>query len=286
MCRTDEKFRERIHGGPPAEPGGARSEEAARLCDGGGTNTAAAPGCGTRAFDRRRARRIVPFERAGFRSDRSAGGAGASGNPEFYAAFPGTEYDESELTRRVAARCGTKHKEVALEGSAATERIDEVLRAMDQPSMDGVNTYFASWAAREVGLKVALSGLGGDELFAGYPTFGSVPKLERMAAVARILPGAMRRMTGGIVRGALASGMTRDGAAKAAAAWRDAERLPHAYFFARALFAPDDLKALTEPRFRPSSIGADGTTLEPTWMGWLQRAADEARRMGSVGAVS
>ena len=208
------------------------------------------------------------------------------GIQSFTLAFPGTEYDESELTRRVAAQCGTKHKEVALEGSAATERIDEVLRAMDQPSMDGVNTYFVSWAAREVGLKVALSGLGGDELFAGYPTFGSVPKLERMTSLARILPGAIRRATGGIVRGALALGMTRDGAAKAAAAWRDAERLPHAYFFARALFAPDDLKALTEPRFRPSSIGADGTTLEPTWMGWLQRAADEARRVGSIGAVS
>jgi asparagine synthase (glutamine-hydrolysing) len=157
---------------------------------------------------------------------------------------------------------------------------------MDQPSMDGVNTYFRSWAAREVGLKVALSGLGGDELFTGYPTFASVPKLERMAAVARILPGALRRLSGGIVRGALGMGMTRDGAAKAAAAWSDAERLPHAYFFARALFVPDDLKTITEPRFRPSSIGADGTTLEPTWVGWLQRAADEARRMEPVGAVS
>jgi len=208
------------------------------------------------------------------------------GIQSFTLSFPGTEFDESELTRRVAARCGTQHREVALEGGAVTERIDEVIRAMDQPSMDGVNTYFVSWAAREVGLKVALSGLGGDEMFAGYPTFASVPKLERMAAVARILPAAVRRLSGGLVRGALGMGMTRDAAAKAAAAWSDAERLPHAYFFARALFAPEDLKAITEPRFRPSSIGADGTTLEPTWVGWLQRAADEARRMGPIGAVS
>src|SRR5262249_10235820 len=63
----------------------------------------------------------------------------------------------------------------------------------------------------------------------------------------------------------------------------DAERLPHAYFFARALFAPEELVQLIEPRFRPSSVAADGTTLEPTWMGWLQRAADEARRMEPVG---
>src|SRR5882672_10280306 len=208
------------------------------------------------------------------------------GIQSFTLAFPNTVYDESELTRKVATRCGTNHKEVPLEGSAVIDRIDEILRALDQPSADGVNTYFVSWAAREVGLKVALSGLGGDELFAGYPTFSSVPKLERLAKTAQFCPSGIRRMTRGLLRGVFQASMTRDGAAKAAAARTDAERLPHAYFFARALFAPDDLKALTEPRFRPSSIAADGTTLEPTWMGWLQRAADEARRMGSVGAVS
>jgi len=208
------------------------------------------------------------------------------GIESFTLAFPGTEYDESELTRRVAAQCGTKHKEVALDGDAVANRMDEVLAALDQPSMDGVNTYFVSWAAREVGLKVALSGLGGDELFGGYPTFSSVPKAERLAATARFFPPGLRKATRGLLRGALQNSMTRDAAAKAAAAWSDAERLPHAYFFARALFAPEDLTQLIEPRFRPSSVAADGTTLEPTWMGWLQRAADEARWMGPVGGVS
>jgi asparagine synthase (glutamine-hydrolysing) len=208
------------------------------------------------------------------------------GIESFTLAFPGTEYDESELTRRVAAQCGTKHKEVALEGGAVAERMDEVLGALDQPSMDGVNTYFVSWAAREVGLKVALSGLGGDELFAGYPTFSSVPKAERVATAARFFPGGVRRATRGLLRAALQSSMTSDAAAKAAAAWSNAERLPHAYFFARALFAPEDLAQLIEPRFRPSSVAADGTSLEPTWLGWLQRAADDARRMEPIGGVS
>jgi asparagine synthase (glutamine-hydrolysing) len=208
------------------------------------------------------------------------------GIESFTLAFPGTEYDESELTRRVAAHCGTKHQEVALEGGAVAERMGEVLGALDQPSMDGVNTYFVSWAARQVGLKVALSGLGGDELFAGYPTFLSVPKAERLASVARLLPHGIRKATRGMARGALELSMTRDAAAKAAATWSDAERLPHAYFFARALFAPGDLEQMIEPRFRPSSVAADGTTLEPTWMGWLQRATDEARRMEPAGGVS
>jgi asparagine synthase (glutamine-hydrolysing) len=208
------------------------------------------------------------------------------GIQSFTLAFPGTEYDESELTRRVAAHCGTQHKEVPLDGSAAVARMDEVLGALDQPSADGVNTFFVSWAAREVGLKVALSGLGGDELFAGYPTFASVPKLERLAVMAHLFPGAVRRVTRKLVQGVLANFMARDAAAKGAAAWSDTGKLPHAYFFARAMFVPEDLRALIEPRFRPSSIAADGTTLEPTWMGWLQRAADESRRMEPVGAVS
>jgi asparagine synthase (glutamine-hydrolysing) len=208
------------------------------------------------------------------------------GIQSFTLAFPGTEYDESEMTRRVAAHCGTQHKEVPLDGGAVVARMEEVLGSLDQPSMDGVNTYFVSWAAREVGLKVALSGLGGDELFAGYPTFESVAKLEMLAAIARFFPRGIRQVTRGWARGALGASMTRDAAAKAAAVWSDSGRLPHAYFFARALFAPEDLRALIEPRFRPSSIAADGTTLEPTWMGWLQRAADEARRMEPAGAVS
>ncbi len=208
------------------------------------------------------------------------------GIQSFTLAFPGTEYDEAGVTERVAKRYGTQHKSVALEGSGVTDRLNEVLGAMDQPTVDGVNTYFVSWAAREVGLKVALSGLGGDELFAGYPTFASVPKLERLARLAKILPDAARRVTAGIVRGLASATMAQDAAMKTAGAWRDAEKLPHAYFFARALFAPADLERLAEPRFRPSNVGADGTSLEPTWLGWLQRAADDARRMEPIGAVS
>ena len=155
-----------------------------------------------------------------------------------------------------------------------------------QPTMDGVNAYFVSWAARQVGLKVALSGLGGDELFAGYSTFADTPRLQRVERAAKFVPGALRKASAGLVSAAGGSGRSLDAARKAAAAWSEPGKLPHAYYFARTLFPPGAIDKLMEPRFRPSSVAADGYSLEPTWLGWLQRVADETRDMQPTGAVS
>jgi len=102
------------------------------------------------------------------------------GIESFTLTFPGTAFDEAELARVGAKRFKTKHTEVAFSGEAVLSRIDEALAALDQPTMDGINTYFVSWAAKQAGLKVALSGLGGDELFAGYPTFADTPRFARL----------------------------------------------------------------------------------------------------------
>jgi asparagine synthase (glutamine-hydrolysing) len=208
------------------------------------------------------------------------------GIQSFTLAFPGTAYDESALTRVVAERSGTKHTEVPLDGSAVPSRLEEALASLDQPTMDAINTYFVSWAARQVGLKVALSGLGGDELFAGYSTFSDVPSLASLASLATLVPKPFRLASASILRSLLQLWRTPDAAGKAISAWKNPRILPHAYFFSRALFPPEELQRLTQPRFRPSAIAADGTTLEPTWVGWLQRAADEARHMDRVAGVS
>jgi len=209
-----------------------------------------------------------------------------AGIQSFTLAFPGTSFDESALTRLVAQRCATRHTEIPLDGDAIPTRLDEALAALDQPTMDGINTYFVSWAAREVGLKVALSGLGGDELFAGYSTFTDTPKLSRLTSAANFVPPPLRGTTAGMLRSLLASGRSPDAALKASAAWRNPQSLPHAYYFARSLFPPGEIEKLMEPRFRPSTLAADGHSLEPTWLGWLQLAADEARHMDPVAEVS
>src|SRR5260370_2142313 len=86
-----------------------------------------------------------------------------SGIESFTLTFPGTPFDEAELPRLAANQFKTKHTELPFNGNAILARLDETLGSLDQPTMDGVNTYFVSWAAKQVGLKVALSGLVGDE---------------------------------------------------------------------------------------------------------------------------
>jgi asparagine synthase (glutamine-hydrolysing) len=204
----------------------------------------------------------------------------------FTLTFPGTPYDEAALARVVAERCGTQHKEVPLDGGAVVSRLDEALGALDQPTMDGINTYFVSWAAREVGLKVALSGLGGDELFAGYQTFSNTARLARLIRLAWFVPAPLRRGAAPLVRGLIGKGGTADGARKAVTAWLSPDALPHPYFFARALFPIPELARLTEPRLRASTLSSDGVTLEPTWLGWLQLAADAARKLEPIASVA
>jgi asparagine synthase (glutamine-hydrolysing) len=208
------------------------------------------------------------------------------GIQSFTLTFPGTTFDEAELARVVANRCKTKHTEVPLSGESVLSRMDEALAALDQPTMDGINTYFVSWAARETGLKVALSGLGGDELFAGYQTFADTPRLSKLIRSAWFVPAALRRMTAPLVAAFAARQTARDAGRKAAAAWTHPDALPHAYFFTRTLFPPGQLERIIEPRFRPSTVSADGVTLEPTWVGWLERTADEARKLEPVAGIS
>ena len=85
--------------------------------------------------------------------------------------FQGTSNDEGPLADLVAQQYGTLHQMCWVQSDDFENDRERLLDAMDQPSIDGVNTYFVSKAAAEAGLKVAISGLGGDELFGGYPSF-------------------------------------------------------------------------------------------------------------------
>jgi asparagine synthase (glutamine-hydrolysing) len=190
--------------------------------------------------------------------------------------FPEQEFSEAEMARRTAQRFGAHHQELVLTGSDMLARLSEAVGALDQPSMDGINTYFASWAARQADLKVALSGLGGDEIFGGYSTFHSTPSAQSVASVAQNFPGAFRSALASVAEGILGC-FDKDAYRKMAALWRDPDFLPHPYFYTRLLFTPEQVVGFLRKRALDSP--------EP-WKDWLEQTARGSRQLDNFTAVS
>ena len=113
----------------------------------------------------------------------------------FTVTLPGQRGDEADLARDTARRLGTNHHEIPLNLGSETKWLDEAIDDMDVPSVDGPNTWLVSRAVRATGAKVACSGLGGDELFYGYPTFTLIPRLARLHLdrILRFAPSPFKR---------------------------------------------------------------------------------------------
>jgi len=120
--------------------------------------------------------------------------------------FDEKEFSEAALARRVSERFGTDHQEVRVTGDDFIRELPKVLAAMDQPTNDGVNTYFVSRAARQAGLTVVLSGLGGDEIFWGYKHYRWLATYKDPLRWLAWAPSALRK---GLLGGAVAFGRLR-----------------------------------------------------------------------------
>jgi len=156
--------------------------------------------------------------------------------------YKGTLQDETPLAAEIARRLGTQHHTVWITRGDFHVHRDHLFDAMDQPSIDGVNTYFVSLAAASASLKVALSGVGGDELFGGYAGFEEIPQAVRRLALFRQCPPLgkalrilsdpiLKRMTSPKYAGLFEYGGTYSGA----------------YLLRRGLFMPWELPRLLEP---------------------------------------
>jgi asparagine synthase (glutamine-hydrolysing) len=152
----------------------------------------------------------------------------------------GTMEDEGPLAGNVAERYAARHTKRYVEREELEADLPAFFAAMDQPTIDGINSWLVSKAAAERGLKVALSGLGGDELLGGYPSFHDVPRWSRLLRPVRPASralGAARMLVGPVLQRAgispkaqtlLAHGGTFEGA----------------YLARRGLFTPWELPAL------------------------------------------
>ena len=160
--------------------------------------------------------------------------------------FSGTAEDEAPLAAQVAKRYGAKHIVRRVSEQEFRDDLPAILDAMDQPSIDGVNTWFVSKAAKEIGLKVAISGLGGDELLAGYPSFVDVPRWRRRFGPLALLPG-VGQLARWMIK-TMAPGLARSqpkslGVLEYAGSWAGA------YLLRRGLHLPHEMALMMEPDF-------------------------------------
>ena len=153
--------------------------------------------------------------------------------------FKGTANDEVPLAETIASAYGARQHTVRVAGSDFANDLDDLLDAMDQPSIDGVNTYFVAKAAAAEGLKVAISGLGGDELFAGYDGFSQIPNLVAgigrvpgIASFGRLLRGLSSPFSGALLP------------PKAPGLLEFSSNFGDAYLLRRALFMPWELPSI------------------------------------------
>ena len=151
----------------------------------------------------------------------------------FSIAFSEADYSEAEYSRAVAQHFRTDHHEITVTQSDFFAAINPAIQAMDLPTIDGINTYFVSERTRAAGVKVVLSGLGGDEIFAGYSSFRTVPRMERFATAWGRVPGAVRNPLANVFA-ALAP--SNDQNRKLTALGHNGSGAIHPYFLSRMLF--------------------------------------------------
>lgn len=159
-----------------------------------------------------------------------------------FSEYTGSQIDEVPLAQKLARRYECKHHISHISRQDFDEALPRILADMDQPSIDGVNTWFVAQAAANAGLKVALSGLGGDELLGGYPGFRQIPKLVACARIPAALPGFSKGFR--LLSAPLIKRMTSP---KYAGLFEYGDSYGGAYLLRRSLFMPWELPKILNP---------------------------------------
>jgi asparagine synthase (glutamine-hydrolysing) len=178
--------------------------------------------------------------------------------------YAGTPDDEAPLAEATAKSLHSDHATVRISRGEFERLIDDFLASMDQPTIDGLNTYLISRAAAMQGLKVALSGVGGDELFGGYPSFVQIPRLLKWGPYVPYSKH-LGRAVQSVLRAMAVLGIPP----KAPGLLLYSRNVASAYLLRRALHLDDELDALLDKSWleegfkRLSTVRTIGQTVEP-----------------------
>ena len=169
----------------------------------------------------------------------------------FNIGFEEKEFDESHYAALIAKKFNTRHTQIKLHPTVFLDELQNALNSMDTPSGDGVNTYVVSKKIRQSGLIVALSGVGGDELFAGYPFFSQYYKLRKWKSAWGIT-SPLRKLASQFIK---VNGSTRKDRIKQMLQLHDVS-IAEYYPVSRQIISPDLIGKLTNHRVaHDSSIG-------------------------------
>jgi asparagine synthase (glutamine-hydrolysing) len=162
----------------------------------------------------------------------------------FSLVFDEEEFNEAQYSRAIAGHFNTEHHEIPVSQQDTLAMLPDALRAMDQPTIDGINTYIVSARTRAAGVKVALTGLGADEMFAGYSNFRRVPRMERMQMFFKRF-GRLPKLALQPISASMALfGGEGDRSRKITELMTGEDSPVHPYFLARTLFGPAEREAL------------------------------------------
>ncbi|MBK6798521.1 MAG: asparagine synthase (glutamine-hydrolyzing) [Acidobacteria bacterium] len=195
----------------------------------------------------------------------------------FSVCFSEEEFSEREQAERIARHYGTHHESLLVTGGEALDKLPNALKAMDQPSIDGINSYIVSEATAQAGMKVAISGLGGDEAFCGYGFFKTVDRDERMRSMVRNLPLSLRRAAAAAVR----SGSTGHRAARLSSLLRSNHLGEHSVLLHRRLFTDEQRHRLMK---NSGARPADRNALE-AWNSRITANCDGADPINQASAL-
>ncbi len=180
---------------------------------------------------------------------KDAGARDIQGITIAFSEFSGKPQDEAPMAELLAQHYGIRHHIRVVTRKEFTQDLPRIIAAMDCPSIDGINTWYASKAVAELGLKVVLSGVGGDELFCGYPSFQQVPTLFTRWKKITAVPGLAGLMNVAFKAKAWQSDNSR---------WlwmaRQADSLYGGYWLRRGLFTPDQLPGLMQETYAHAAM--------------------------------